>query len=229
MGAWIVPLHHQSHPVLTYPFLARTPWLYGVTHQAKPQHFGQVSTTLGFVSRQPNMRYQDWDVLLFPSESRVPVQEFDTKCFALDQSQCKKRHMPILTRSANASADVRISTFQAAPETNPNTFESMTLVPSMTCFIASLEHGTSFRISVHSWQKPVSSSILRVYKTPEEKTAFEARVYVDGVLQRYATPELSPFWTTWLTNLSVASAYSIKRMHGRKSLVGSTVPKPSRC
>ncbi|KIV89274.1 hypothetical protein PV10_08852 [Exophiala mesophila] len=99
------------------------------------------------------MRYQDWDVLLFPAESRVPVQEFDTKCFALDQ------------------------------KTNPNTFESMTLVPSMTCFITSLEHGTPFRISVHSWQKPVASSILRAYKTPEEKTAFEARIYVDGVLQ----------------------------------------------
>ena len=88
--------------------------------------------------------------------------------------------------STNASADVRISTFQAAPEMNPNTFESMTLVPSVTCFITSLEHGTPFRISVHSWQKPVASSILRAYKTPEEKTAFEARVYVDGVLQRFA-------------------------------------------
>ena len=33
------------------------------------------------------MRYQSWDVLLFPLESRIPFQEFDTKCFALDQGQ----------------------------------------------------------------------------------------------------------------------------------------------
>lgn len=33
------------------------------------------------------MRYQNWDVLLFPRDSRIPIQEFDTKCFALDQSK----------------------------------------------------------------------------------------------------------------------------------------------
>jgi hypothetical protein len=33
------------------------------------------------------MRYQSWDVLLFPQDSRTPIQEFDTKCFVLDQSQ----------------------------------------------------------------------------------------------------------------------------------------------
>jgi hypothetical protein len=35
------------------------------------------------------MRYQNWDVLLFPADSRVPLQEFDTKCFALDPSKCQ--------------------------------------------------------------------------------------------------------------------------------------------
>jgi len=29
------------------------------------------------------MRYLHWDVLLFPDESRIPIQEFDVKCHAL--------------------------------------------------------------------------------------------------------------------------------------------------
>lgn len=32
-----------------------------------------------------SMRYQDWDVLLFPGESKIPIQEFDTKCQVLEQ------------------------------------------------------------------------------------------------------------------------------------------------
>jgi len=28
----------------------------------------------------PKMRYQDWDVLLFPEGSKVPIQEFKTQC-----------------------------------------------------------------------------------------------------------------------------------------------------
>ena len=29
------------------------------------------------------MRYQDWDVLLFPRGSRAPLQEFRTGCFVI--------------------------------------------------------------------------------------------------------------------------------------------------
>lgn len=27
------------------------------------------------------MRYENWDVLLFPENSKVPIQEFKTQCF----------------------------------------------------------------------------------------------------------------------------------------------------
>ena len=27
------------------------------------------------------MRYDDWDVILFPKESHVPIQEFKTACY----------------------------------------------------------------------------------------------------------------------------------------------------
>lgn len=33
------------------------------------------------------MRYLSWDVLLFPAESRVPIQEFKTACYAVVDSE----------------------------------------------------------------------------------------------------------------------------------------------
>lgn len=41
------------------------------------------------------MRYQAWDVLLFPGDSRVPIQEFDTKCYPIDQSEYFKVREPV--------------------------------------------------------------------------------------------------------------------------------------
>lgn len=32
------------------------------------------------------MRFSNWDVLLFPEDSRIPIQEFEVKCQALPQS-----------------------------------------------------------------------------------------------------------------------------------------------
>ncbi|KAK5063173.1 hypothetical protein LTR84_005249 [Exophiala bonariae] len=110
------------------------------------------------------MRYQNWDVLLFPADSRVPLQEFDTKCFALNPgSRLAPQHVPSASEIEN--------------------FESMTIIPTVTSFITSLEPRTPFRISIHSWKKPTASGILQSYKTRDERVMFEARIYIDGVLQ----------------------------------------------
>ncbi|GAT19034.1 similar to An12g00400 [Aspergillus luchuensis] len=38
------------------------------------------------------MRYEDWDVILFPESSKVPIQEFKTQCFVTkDKGQCRRR------------------------------------------------------------------------------------------------------------------------------------------
>jgi hypothetical protein len=36
-------------------------------------------TTLSACS--PAMRYENWDVILFPRDSHIPIQEFKTSCF----------------------------------------------------------------------------------------------------------------------------------------------------
>lgn len=58
----------------------------------------------------------------------------------------------------------------------------MKIVPILTSFVASLERGAPFRISIHSWEKPKPSRLLLSYKTSDEAVMFEARVYLDGVL-----------------------------------------------
>ncbi|KAJ9498717.1 2-isopropylmalate synthase (Alpha-isopropylmalate synthase) (Alpha-IPM synthetase) [Exophiala xenobiotica] len=115
------------------------------------------------------MRYQNWDVLLFPADSKIPIQEFDTKCYALEQNG-------------------RASSLQAI-DGDRNSYESMTVLPTLTCFVASLDRGSSFRVSIHSWEKPKPSDLLLSYKTPEEVVLFEAKVYIDGILMAQRTFE----------------------------------------
>ncbi|KIW44504.1 uncharacterized protein PV06_02967 [Exophiala oligosperma] len=105
------------------------------------------------------MRYQHWDVLLFPGDSKIPIQEFDTRCYALEQASCLQ-----------------------GLDFNRSNYESMNILPTLTCFVASLERGSSFRISIHSWEKPKASSLLLRSKRAEEIVLFEANVYVDGIL-----------------------------------------------
>jgi hypothetical protein len=125
------------------------------------------------------MRYQNWDVLLFPADSKIPIQEFDTKCYALEQSECSPT--PRCLVQELTTTDGRASSLQAI-DGDRNSYESMTVLPTLTCFVASLDRGSSFRVSIHSWEKPKPSNLLLSYKTPEEVVLFEAKVYIDGIL-----------------------------------------------
>jgi hypothetical protein len=42
------------------------------------------------------MRYQNWDVLLFPGNSRIPIQEFNTACHVVaDQGNQSRAHLAV--------------------------------------------------------------------------------------------------------------------------------------
>lgn len=34
----------------------------------------------------PTMRYDDWDVILFPKDSQTPIQEFKTACYHVNDN-----------------------------------------------------------------------------------------------------------------------------------------------
>ncbi|RII07402.1 hypothetical protein CUC08_Gglean008370 [Alternaria sp. MG1] len=56
------------------------------------------------------MRYDDWDVILFPKDSHVPIQEFKTACYVSPEEY--GRQLPTLTCYINSlptSTPFRIS------------------------------------------------------------------------------------------------------------------------
>lgn len=108
------------------------------------------------------MRYEDWDVLLFPSgrDARVPLKEFKVHCHVV-------------------------------PDTDFAHNRGSFGLPTMTCFIPSLEPGTHFHISIHCWGVPQVSHYTLNYSKHPELVKFEARIIIDG---RQVASVLS--WTT---------------------------------
>ncbi|KAI9642218.1 hypothetical protein NHQ30_009020 [Ciborinia camelliae] len=98
------------------------------------------------------MRYQNWDVLMFPNElCKIPLQEFKTSCQVVQD-----------------------------PEVHHSQSTAL-LLPTVTCFVPSLAAGEPFRISIHSWQNPEASRYIhQISSRHAEHVMFEARVFVDG-------------------------------------------------
>jgi hypothetical protein len=133
------------------------------------------------------MRYQNWDVLLFPGNSRVPVQEFSTACHVVSDQSMSHSHVHICSASKTDDQADGLAASKWGPSEDPfviSHFESTTKTPMLTCFVSSLPSGTSFRVSIHSWAKTSPSALLKSRKGIDEPIAFQIRVYIDGALQR---------------------------------------------
>ena len=105
------------------------------------------------------MRYNDWDVLLFPTgrDSKTPFKEFRVACQVIPDVELAHCH---------GSAGV----------------------PIVTCFVPSLEADAPFQVSVHSWSTPYISQFTKSYSKHTELVQFEARVFIDGRLVAYVPP-----------------------------------------
>ncbi|GCB21025.1 hypothetical protein AAWM_03910 [Aspergillus awamori] len=111
------------------------------------------------------MRYEDWDVILFPESSKVPIQEFKTQCFVTKDRDSPYLHSPGLVSPATCPL----------PQSNEGQ------LPVLTTFVPSLRHNTPFRVSVHSWQKPTPSRLMESLLQPDDAVLFEVRVFIDGL------------------------------------------------
>ncbi|KAE9381698.1 hypothetical protein N431DRAFT_539284 [Stipitochalara longipes BDJ] len=96
------------------------------------------------------MRYQNWDVLLFPDLSKIPLQEFKTSCSVIQDPECHNL------------------------QTNP------LLLPTVTSFVPGLPAGAAFRVSIHCWQNPEVSRYIQNLKKTSDNIVFEARLFIDG-------------------------------------------------
>ncbi|PWY78150.1 hypothetical protein BO94DRAFT_626729 [Aspergillus sclerotioniger CBS 115572] len=111
------------------------------------------------------MRYEDWDVILFPESSKVPIQEFKTQCFVTKDKESPYLHSPGLVSPASCSL----------PQSNVGQ------LPVLTTFVPSLRQNTPFRVSVHSWQKPTPSRLMESLLQPDDAVLFEVRIFIDGL------------------------------------------------
>ncbi|KAM0720165.1 hypothetical protein Q7P37_004301 [Cladosporium fusiforme] len=98
------------------------------------------------------MRYQDWDVLLYPRDCEVPFKEFRTTPYAVQDA----------------------STGGFAPGTNVNA------TPLLTCFTTAIQEGSPFTISIHSWVPPTHIGLL-TSPTLGDRAQWQIKITIDGV------------------------------------------------
>lgn len=105
------------------------------------------------------MRYDDWDVILFPTgqDAGIPFKEFKVACHVVPDFELSHIHGTVG-------------------------------LPVMTCFVPSLAPGSGFQISIHSWRVPEISQFTRTYSKHTDLVKFEARVMIDGRLVAFVTP-----------------------------------------
>ncbi|KAL4801915.1 hypothetical protein BDV18DRAFT_164426 [Aspergillus unguis] len=112
------------------------------------------------------MRYENWDVLLFPATSKVPVQEFKTQCFV---TQSPYLHNPAFI----------------GPAAYNQPHGNLGQLPVLTTFIPSLPANSPFRVSIHSWEQPHASRLMESLLQPDDTSLFEVRIFVDGLCVAY--------------------------------------------
>lgn len=109
------------------------------------------------------MRYENWDVLIFPEGTKVPLQEFKTQCFVI-----KDTSSPYLQNQS-------IGGHSYYPvQGNYGQF------PVLTSFVPSMNKDSPYRFSIHSWEKPRPSRLIEGMMQPDDLLMYEARVFVDG-------------------------------------------------
>lgn len=112
------------------------------------------------------MRYDNWDVILFPAgrDSHIPFKEFKVACHVVPDFELAHLH-------------------------------GGTSLPLVTCFVPSLAPGAAFQVSIHWWRRPDVSQYTRTYSMHTDGadlSKLEARVMVDGRLVACVSPDQHP-------------------------------------
>lgn len=102
-------------------------------------------------------------------------------------------------------------TYQAEQEPNQKLINaagndylsSVLLVPTLTCFIPSMDSGHPFRISIHSWDAPKMSQLMDTFKPSPDRVAFELRLIVDGELKCQKVVSLRKVWPDVMSRLAI--------------------------
>ena len=138
------------------------------------------------------MRYDDWDVLVMPLGSHIPIPEFRVEAYPVDDIEA-----PPINSIFNftSQADPASLAPAAPPDTPPNSSGGPNLqiplmyaqIPLLSCFVPSQPEGTAFKVSIHRWEQiPFNLDPVTISMTGRIPCC-EIRVFVDGNLVRYIT------------------------------------------
>ena len=142
------------------------------------------------------MRFENWDILLFPRGSKTPIQEFKTTCNVVHDGGTVQfaAITPLWLRSAFSETD-RLTEFLHS--------HGSVGLPTVCCFVPSLAHGAPFQVSIHSWSEAIVSQYAKSYSKFPDTVKFEARLFIDGRLVAYVVLASSlrsvPQLRCWLT------------------------------
>jgi len=132
------------------------------------------------------MRFQDWDVLLFPQGSHVPLREFRTACYAQQDPDPPHHHQqhPLpprsrTTTSATATTFTTTTTMAAAAGVGP---VGGVTTPLLTAFVPGLGAGEGFQVSVHSWSPPAAIAGGGVGGGSGAVMQWRVKIVVDGAV-----------------------------------------------
>jgi len=122
------------------------------------------------------MRFQDWDVLLFPQGSHVPLREFRTACYA-HQDPDPMHPRPTTTTTSSSTSSTNNNT-----TTTTTTTAAVATTPLLTAFVPSLSAGEGFQVSVHSWSTPTAIAGGGVGGGNGAVMQWRVKIVVDGAV-----------------------------------------------
>ncbi|KAI9729326.1 MAG: hypothetical protein M1834_006997 [Cirrosporium novae-zelandiae] len=129
------------------------------------------------------MRYQNWDVLLFPENHRAPIQEFKTACNVIQDLDTGSPQM-FLDRGLP----------------NPHGLISPSQTPLVTSFVPGLKVHSPFLVSIHNWDTPQPSKTIESLCGENDTVLWEARVFIDGTYKAGIFLKEDALWPQVLTH-----------------------------
>ncbi|KAF7713858.1 Uncharacterized protein PECH_000809 [Penicillium ucsense] len=111
------------------------------------------------------MRYNVWDVVIFPADTGIPLQEYQVNYQVVQDRDSPYLTNPVLMQRALGANDV----------------VTWGKVPLITCFIPSMKEFVPMQVSIHHWAYPEPTWITLSTMIPGDALVYGMRILVDGV------------------------------------------------
>jgi hypothetical protein len=144
------------------------------------------------ICRELKMRYQTWDVLVFPDHCKIPLQEFKTSCQVIQDPGIPPQFLAIILRlfvSVNeTNLSHRIPQLADQSTSTPNCYllhsrsSFWGTFPCLYTLLVFQQHcnWNSKMITVLIRYNPELTRYVQHLKKPTDIIVFEARVFIDG-------------------------------------------------